>query len=309
VTSRDILQHLEKSPARLSGRHPVLLRSMRPALLLSAVLLLLALLPGVAVAQGEVVVTLGADLSGTQRQEMLDLFGVSGDEARLIEVTNAEEREELGQVVPLQQIGSRAISSVYVEVKDDGSGVAVETHNITYVTEQTYANALVTAGVEDADVFAAAPFAVSGTAALTGIFKAFEEATGETISQEERETAAREMVDTAEVGEEVGDQEAVAELMKRAKEEVIRRGLDDPEEVRRVVIEISGELNINLTEEQVDRLVAILIQIQGLDIDFGRLQEQLRDFQDRIGITGEEAQGIWQRVRDLFQQIWDAIFG
>jgi uncharacterized protein YpuA (DUF1002 family) len=261
------------------------------------------------VAQGEVVVTLGADLSGTQRQEMLDLFGVSGDEARLIEVTNAEEREELGQVVPLQQIGSRAISSVYVEVKDDGSGVAVETHNITYVTEQTYANALVTAGVEDADVFAAAPFAVSGTAALTGIFKAFEEATGETISQEERETAAREMVDTAEVGEEVGDQEAVAELMKRAKEEVIRRGLDDPEEVRRIVIEISGELNINLTEEQIDRLVAILIQIQGLDIDFGRLQEQLRDFQDRIGITGEEAQGIWQRVRDLFQQIWDAIFG
>jgi uncharacterized protein YpuA (DUF1002 family) len=285
----------------------------RVALSLAALFVVSMLAAGVAFAQGERVVSLGADLNPSQRQEMLDLFNVDEGEVRIVEVTNAEERQELGDVVPLRQIGSRAISSVYVEVQDDGSGINVETRNITYITEQTYANALVTAGVENADVFAAAPFEVSGTAALTGIFKAFEEATGETISQEEKETAAREMVDTAEVGEEVGDQEAVAELMKRAKEEVVRRGLDDPEEVRRVVIEISGELNINLTEEQIDRLVAILIQIQGLDIDFGRLQEQLRGFQDRIGITGEEAQGIIQRILDaiqgIFDSIRDAIFG
>jgi uncharacterized protein YpuA (DUF1002 family) len=269
----------------------------------------LALLAGTAYAQGEKVVTVGADLNQAQRQEMLDLFGVGEGEVQVLEVTNAEEREELGEVVPLEQIGSRAISSVYVEVKDDGSGIAVETQNIDYITEQTYANALVTAGVEDADVFAAAPFEVSGTAALTGIFKAFEEATGEEISQEEKETAAQEMVDTAQVGEEVGDQEAVAELMKRAKEEVVEQGLDDPEQVRQVVINIANELNIELTDEQIDRLVQVLIQVQNLNIDLDSLRDQLADFQEQIGISSEEAEGIWQRIKDLVNDIWNAIFG
>ena len=42
-----------------------------------------------------------------------------------------------------------------------------------------YANVMVTA-IEDADVVVTAPFQVSGVSALTGITKAFEQATGKT---------------------------------------------------------------------------------------------------------------------------------
>ncbi len=280
----------------------------RMLVVLALAVLMLPLLAASALAQ-EQVVTLGANLDQAQRQEMLELFGVTADEVPVLEVTNEEERDYLEGLVPDEQIGSRAISSVYVEILDEGDGIDVQTQNITFVTEQTYANALVTAGVTNADVFAAAPFPVSGTAALTGVFKAYEEATGEQIPEEAAQTATAELVETAETGEEIGDKEGVAELMKRAKEEVIRRGLDDPAAVREVVINISNELNLDLTDTQIDRLVQILIRIQGLDINVDQLQDQLRNFGERIGISGEEADGLWEQITTFFKDLWNSIFG
>lgn len=280
----------------------------RMLVVLALAVLMLPLLAASALAQ-EQVVTLGANLDQAQRQEMLELFGVTADEVPVLEVTNQEERDYLEGLVPDGQIGSRAISSVYVEILDEGDGIDVQTQNITFVTEQTYANALVTAGVTNADVFAAAPFPVSGTAALTGVFKAYEEATGEQIPEEAAQTATAELVETAETGDEVGDKEGVAELMKRAKEEVIRRGLDDPAAVREVVINISNELNLDLTDGQIDRLVQILIRIEGLDINVDQLQNQLRDFGERIGISGEEADGLWEQITTFFKDLWNSIFG
>ncbi len=266
-------------------------------------------LPGPARADSTEVVTLGADLTEAQRQEMLDLFEVSDDSVPVLEVTNDEERDYLQGLISDAQIGTRAISSVFVSLKDDGSGISVQTSKITYVTEQTYANALVTAGIADADIFAAAPFPVSGTAALTGVFKAFEEATGESIPDAAKETATQELVDTADVGDEVGDKDAIAELVKQAKEEIVRRGLDDEDSVREVIVRISGELDLRLTDEQIDRLAKVLVQVQSLDLDLDKVQSQLKDFQTKIGLSDEEAAGIWESIKSVFSKLWNAIFG
>jgi len=279
------------------------------ALALTAVLAACVISPGTAEAAGERIVTLGANLSAAQRSEMLSLFKVKEGEVPILSVTNAEEREYLTGVVPSQQIGTRAISSVFVRVKDDGSGIKVQTKNITYVTERTYANALVTAGISGADIYAAAPFPVSGTAALTGVFKAFEEVTGEDIPEEAKRIATEELVETSEIGEQVGDPAAIAELVRLAKEEVVRRGLDDPVAIRAVVVEIAIRLDIELTDTQIDSLVELLIMIGSLDLDLDTIQKQLKDFQDSIGLTDEQARGIWKAISDFFVGIWRAIFG
>ena len=78
---------------------------------------------------------------------------------------------------------------------------------------------MVTAGVKDADVYVTAPFEVSGTAGLTGILKAFEEAMDEEISEEQKKVANEEMVKTSKLGEKYGD-EKIAELMMRLKEQL-----------------------------------------------------------------------------------------
>ena len=59
-----------------------------------------------------------------------------------------------------------------------------------------YKNALATAGVTDAKIIIAGPTGISGTAALVGIFKAYEEMTGEEIDEKTVDAVADERVTT-----------------------------------------------------------------------------------------------------------------
>ncbi|RQD72812.1 MAG: DUF1002 domain-containing protein [Candidatus Syntrophonatronum acetioxidans] len=244
------------------------------------ILLLLFSLSVPAVAQGgeRTVVTLGNDLSSSQREEMLSYFGVKEDEVEILIVTNEEEYHYLRDVATPAELGTRAISSAYLEILPDGEGLEIRTHNITWVTESMYANALVTAGVHDAQVVAAAPFPVSGTAALTGMIKAFEEATGELISEEQKETAHQELYLIGELSEETGEKEKVSELFWKVKEEVIREQLRDSDQIRDIVINISQQIELNLTDEQVERIVEMMERISYLDISIQDVRDQFQKF-------------------------------
>lgn len=54
-----------------------------------------------------------------------------------------------------------------------------------------YKNALATAGITDAKVLISAPFPVSGTGALTGIYKAYEDMTGVSLNDLAKNLAPR----------------------------------------------------------------------------------------------------------------------
>jgi len=257
------------------------------------------------------VVTLGANLSQSQQNQMFDIFGVSQDdsEVKILKVTNQEEREYLQGLVPDKQIGSKAISCVYVKILEGGGGIDVKTKNISFVTEQAYANALVTAKIQDARVYAAAPFPVSGTAALTGLFKAYEEATGEDISEEAKKVATEELVTTGEIGEETGEKEAVSELLSRVKERVVEENLKDPEEIRKVVEDVAGDMDIDLTPDQVEKIVGLMEKIARLDLDIGTLRTQLEDVRSKLKefLGGKKSQSAWQQVLDFFSDLWSKI--
>ena len=112
--------------------------------------------------------SLGADLTEQQKNTVLELLGVKDDldNYDTMEVTNAEEHKYLGNYISASVIGNKALSSVLVVKSPEGTGIGVETKNISYCTSGMYSNALVTAGVEDADVIVAGPFSITGTAAL-----------------------------------------------------------------------------------------------------------------------------------------------
>jgi len=230
---------------------------------------------------GEQVVTLGKDLTAEQRQEMLDLFGVDEADVTILEVTNEEEKAVLGHLLSPAVIGSRAISSAKITLTEKGQGLNVETHNITWVSKSMYVNALLTAGVEDADVVVAAPFPVSGTAGLTGIIKAFEAATDGKLDQERVEVANEEMIAQAQLGERLGDQEAAAELMARLKEALGDQKLSE-EQLRNLIINVAGDLNLQLTDSEIASLLSILQKLQQLDIDWNKLQQQWQQWQKQV---------------------------
>ncbi len=272
--------------------------------ILSIILICIFAFSSVAFADAEIhdaVVSLGKNLSEEQRKEMLSLFQVD-ENTKIIEVTNQEEREYLGEFIDEKLLGTRAISSVYVEKLAEGEGITVDSRNITWVTNDMYRNALVTAGIKDAKIVVAAPFQVSGTAALTGIMKAFEDLTGEEITEVEKKIASEEIAKTATLGSEIGQEEA-EELITNIKMYVVKNNVKRKGSIKKVVEEMANDLGIELTKEQIDQIVSLMKGISKLNLDIDEIKGQLQDISGKIDkITQQNIE-----IRSLLERILDAI--
>ncbi|MTI48361.1 DUF1002 domain-containing protein [Sporosalibacterium faouarense] len=257
----------------------------------------------------KVVISLGEDLNKEQRNQILDIFNVE-ESTKVIYVTNQEERDYLSGYIKEELIGTRAISSAYVMELEEGKGIDVETYNITWVTKEMYKNALITAGIEDAKVKIAAPIKVSGTAALTGIIKAFEDVTGSKIDEEKKKVANEEISRTGQLGDEIGKDNA-SELVRRVKEEIISKDVKDESDIKKIIIEITGDLNINLNKEQIDTVTTLMKNISKLDLNINEVKQQLKGVTEKINKVSEEnkeVKSMLQRVLDFIRQLFAGIF-
>lgn len=231
--------------------------------------------------EGESIVTLGEDLSSEQRSQLLEEMSAT-EQDHIITVSNSEEHEYLGDFMSRADIGTNALSSSKITALSEGEGIHVQTNNITKVTEGMYANTLVTAGVEDADVYVTAPFPVSGTAALTGLIKAYEVQNDIVIPEEQKKIANEEMVKTSELGERIGTEEAT-ELVTRIKEEIGDEPIESEEDIRDLIQRIARELGIELTEEELNGLVSLFNRMKDLNIDWDQVQNQITQIRDNLG--------------------------
>ena len=141
-----------------------------------------------------------------------------------------------------------------------------------------YANALNTAGVNDARVLVTAPFEVSGTAALTGIIKAFESAAGTQLSEAAKETAHQEVAETSKLGQKIG-QDKAGKIIYEVKRQVIEKNISDPEEIRRIIIQVSADLNVKIAEEDIKRIIDLMQNLKRLNLKLSKLNQQLDKLQ------------------------------
>ena len=261
-------------------------------------------------AEDDRIVVLGKNLNQAQRQQMLNELGVSGD-VKVIEVTNEEERKYLGKYIDSKQLGTRAISSAYIERLKEGEGLKVESNNITWVTNDMYRNALVTAGVTDAKVKISSPVQVSGTAALTGIIKAFEDMSGQTISEEEKEVASEEIAKTATLGNEIGQKEA-EDLVSSVKMYVVKNDIKGKENIGEATDKMADELNITLTAEQKEQIISLMEKISNMDLNIENIKSQIGDIAsklEKLVNENEEVRNILQRILDSISNFFSRIFG
>ncbi|WP_250160075.1 DUF1002 domain-containing protein [Caloranaerobacter azorensis] len=274
-----------------------------------AIILILVFIGSITYAQDfDVVVSIGEDLTEKQKNEILELFNVK-DNVKIIKVTNSEERKYLGKYIDKKLIGTKAISSAYVKKLSDNEGISVETYNITWVTKEMYMNALVTAGIKDAKVKVAAPYEVSGTAALTGIIKAFESATGNKIGEREKDVANEEIAKTGELGQRIGKKQA-SQLIKEIKEEVIAKDLKEEDKIREIVIKISNELNIKLENEEIDEIVKLMKDISELNLNLKEIKKQLKGISDKLNELSKENQeikSVLERILEFLRKLFSDI--
>lgn len=259
--------------------------------------------------EGDVILCFGQDLTPEQRDALMKRFNGS-DKDQIIEVTNKEEHKYLGDFVPESKIGRKAISSARVEYTAEGSGIEVETsERIRYITHDMYRQALETAGIKDAKITVDAPMNVSGTAALTGIMKAYETSTGKKISDKVKKAANEEMVVTSDLAQDVGADKATG-LVKDIKEKIATEAPKSREEVQNIIINISNEYNLNLTAEQTDKLTNFFDNLRKTDIDWHGLADKAKGAADQAKeyINSEEGQSLIQKIKAFFVDLFDSIF-
>ena len=261
----------------------------------------------------DVYVSFGADLKDDEKATVMELMGIDEDDLddyTVGEITNDEEHEYLGDYLDASVIGTRALSSVIVVIGEDGDGIDVETNNISYCTAGMYTNALITAGIENADVIVAGPFEITGTAALVGAMKAYAELTGEEISEESMDTAVNELVVTSQMADGEGSQD-IEELIAYVKAKVVEEGLDDEESIREVIEEGSSQLGITLTEEEIDTIISLMKKISELDLDIESMKEQAGELFDKLeemGVDKEEAKNFFQKILDAITEFFNSLF-
>ena len=227
---------------------------------------------------------IGADLTDDQIAAVYNAFGIKRGDATELRVTNGEERQWLQGYVDESLIGTRSISCVYVELLPEGSGMDVTTSNITWCTGEMYISALATAGITDARIIVASPFEVSGTAALTGVYKAYEDMTGKKLDDLAKLVSTQELTITGELANEIGgmDSTSIVNDLKLMLDET-QKMTDD--EIRAEIIDIAGRYNVSLTNTQIQQLIDLCRSLEGLDAD---------SLKARV----EEVQGTLQKVSD-----------
>lgn len=257
--------------------------------------------------EGDVMVSLGENLTEQQKNDMLTELKVP-DNAQMITVSNKEEHDYLGEFIPKSQIGSRAISSASITMGAKDSGLEVQTNNITWVTDEMYINALTTAGVKDAAIQISAPFEVSGTAALTGIMKAYEATANKEIPEEIKKMANEEMVKTAQLGDSIGADNAAA-LMGKVKDEIAKNEPKTEADLRALIEQVAAELGITLTDAELNMLVNFFNQLKAMDIDWNQVKEQLSVTAEKVStfLQSEEGQSFLQKLQDLLNRSLDTI--
>ncbi len=280
---------------------------------LSLLLVMTMLCAGTIQAQaaGTGVLALGADLSADQRATVLSEMGITEAEAASYEtvtITNDMEHQYLDESLGSSVVGSHSLSSVLLIPQESGAGLTVETHNINYCTIAMYRNALLTAGVQDAKVIVAAPMPISGTAALIGAVKAYETYSGTTVSDEAINAATDELVLTGELSDEL-DSEQISDLIAYLKQQIAENGLDDPGKLTELVNEASDKMDLKLTDEQVSRIVDLLLKLDNLDIDAGKLASQAKELYDKLDAMGIklDSEKVGNFVTRMVASIWDLI--
>ena len=261
----------------------------------------------------ETIIALGADLTAEQRATVLSLMGVSEEDLpnyRVITITNADEHQYLDAYLDSSVIGTRALSSVMVTPAEPGHGVVVTTQNINYCTTGMYRNALLTAGVEDADILVVGPTELSGTAALIGAIKAYEEVSGEDISDTTLDAAMNELIATGEIAEKSASSEEVEELIAYIKAKLAAGELETEEDIRNAIVEAEAKFGVSLTEEEIQQIIDVMMKIKELGLDPNMLLDQAADLYDKFGdelFEKVQDPGFWQSIGDFFSGIGEAI--
>ena len=248
--------------------------------------------------QGEIL-SFGSSLNQREEAALRDYFGVS-DEMEAIYVDNETAIKQLGLAPDaLDDYKGGWYSSAYVKLTDQG-GINVSSKNVSLVTNEMFANALITSGILNCEVIVSAPFMVTGESALAGILAGAEEIMGESLSEENKVVAKEEIDTTLEIADEIlnnpdneinssSDSSTVASgIINDIKQQVIK---DSPNstQIEQIIVNVTNNYGVDLSEESTERIANLMEDVNKLDIDYKDIKETMKNIGDSISESLKEA--------------------
>ncbi|MFU0789472.1 DUF1002 domain-containing protein [Virgibacillus proomii] len=258
---------------------------------------------------GQPIVVYGAQLTSDQRAKVRELLNVKdGDAVDEYDVSGKDAAKYING-----NPNSNMYSSAKIALQEEGNGLTINIvtpENITEVTKEMYANALLTAGVENATVDVASPVKVSGHSALTGIYKAYD-VDGQELDKERMELANEELgVATQLAGKKGVGEEKASQLLTEIKKTIAEQNPATKEDVERIVQEQLDKLEISLSEADRQMLINLIDKMRDLNINFDQVKSQLDDISTAIKDKAEELgldEGFWEKVANFFSELFQAI--
>lgn len=263
----------------------------------------------------------GASLNDSELAEVHTILGLTNRTFDSVPVTGQDVVHFLGIGNP----NSGMYSSALITRNSNGTGIEVSIltpNNITRVTETQYANAMVTAGVTDALVEVAAPFPVTGEAALTGIYKAFD-ARGIALDEDRMSVAQEQLMVTSGISNYHDDNDdfnsaqldqAIIDIQAQLADIYDRTGeLATQEEILELTRKALENSNLEdiITPDQIQQIAGFASNFQLTDaINSTEFRDQLANLSDRVGnlvsnVDSGTISGLWGRFKNWLGNIFN----
>lgn len=203
-------------------------------------------------------------------------------------ITAAEVNQVSQNVTGLVYPSSKIFSCAMVDLSyNDGIKVIVDKSKVTVVTPQMYANALQSSGIDRGYVVVSSPVPASGEAALTGVLKSYEIAVGTPIPEEAKQASTEELYLETQLVNQTGQSgDDIAQLFSDVKNQTQNQNLQDPDQIKVIVVNVANQMNINLSDNQTQQIADSVANSQKVRGNLTNFQNQLQNISQQVSNPG-----------------------
>lgn len=120
--------------------------------------------------------------------------------------------------------------------------------------------------------------------------KAYESASGQELDSTKKDLAAKEVVVTGDVAQQVG-QDNATNIINQAKMQIIGDNIQNADEIYNIVYNIAEQNGVSLSQDEIDTIVSLLQQIAQQNYDIQEMKKTLANIQQNLEQSKAEAEG------------------
>ena len=163
-----------------------------------------------------------------------------------------------------------------------------------------FENALRSTGINNGYVVVTSPVPATGESALTGVLESYEIAVGTNIPADAQKAATEVIYTQTQISNQTGQSpDKIANLFEQAQNQVQSKNLQDPAQIKVIVINVANSMNINLTDQQSQQIANTLSDAQKAQGDLSNFKTQLQN----VSQQSSQSTSIIDKILNYLQSV------